>query len=466
MGIDRGDVRCVIHAACPKSVEHYQQETGRAGRDGLEAECVLLHSGSDAQKWRMLIQRSVDEALDRGVEVDPAWLEAQHELLRAMERIATTLVCRHKALSEYFGQAYEPPEGREGTPGQSGRVGDPGGCGACDVCLGEVAAMDDGTVVAQKILSCVARVGQRFGASHVAGVLVGEDSERIRRQGHERLSTFGLLRGHTKRAVAGLIEQLLGLGVLERVGGEYPVLRLNEASMEVLKGSRPVRLAEAGGRGKAKRADVERQTWEGVDRGLFEALRSLRKGLAEERGVPPYVIFGDATLRELARVRPGSLERMRGIHGIGERKLADLGEVFLEAVRSYAGEQGLELDVGGSAAAQSRGHGTDKETSADGPVPESRAPVFALFDQGLGIEEVARRAERSEGAVAQMLVEYIKRCAPDSLGAWVDPRTYELVRGAVEEHGLLSPKQLHEVIGEGATYEQVRWVRAHLAARG
>ena len=317
MGIDRSDVRCVIHAAVPKSVEHYQQETGRAGRDGLAAECVLLHSPADALRWRMLLERSAAEPAGNG-----EGLEAPLQLLEEMRRFCAPGRCRHRGLSEYFGQVYEPPVGAE-----------PPGCGACDVCLGESEGLVDGSRDAQMILSCVARVGPRYGMGHVVDVLRGADTERVRRLGHHELSTWGLMKGRDRKEIMNLAFQLLDQDLLARTGGEYPVLYLNEMSLAVMRGEHPVQLVPV----RVKRARTtarEAASWEGVDRDLFDSLRELRTDLARQRNVPPYVIFSDASLRDMARGKPASAEQFLAVHGVGDKKLADFGEVFLACIRS------------------------------------------------------------------------------------------------------------------------------------
>jgi ATP-dependent DNA helicase RecQ len=322
MGIDRSDVRCVMHAAMPKSIEHYQQETGRAGRDGLEAECVLFYSAADAIRWESLIDKSAAEA---GAPAEVA--AAARDLLAHMRRFCAGAQCRHRKLSEYFGQTYGPPE-----------------CGACDVCLNEVEGVADATVTAQKILSCVARAGERFGTEHIADVLLGANTERVRRWHHEQLSTYGLLKGTTRKALTSMVYQLIDAGVLERTADERPVLRLNQDSWAVLRGQRTVRLVQPKAEG-VKHTRVDAESWEGVDRGLFESLRTLRREVAEERGVPAYVVFGDATLRDMARARPGSPAAFLNVRGVGERKLADLGARFLAHIAGYCREHGLVLDA-------------------------------------------------------------------------------------------------------------------------
>jgi ATP-dependent DNA helicase RecQ len=324
MGIDRSDVRAVIHAAMPKSIEHYQQETGRAGRDGLEAECVLLYSAADVLRWESLIEKS---AADAGV--GPEIAAAARQLLDHMRRFCAGARCRHRQLSEYFGQAYA---------GAS--------CEACDVCLDEVEGLADATVAAQKILSCVARAGERFGAEHIVDVLLGADTERVRRWQHERLSTYGLMKGSGRKALANMLYQLLDEGLLERSTGDRPILRLNEQSRAVLRGERAVRLLQP--KAKVGKTRVERDSWEGVEPGLFEALRALRREIAERRGVPAYVLFSDAALREMARLRPGSAAALLAVRGVGERKLADYGRRFLECIASYCRDHRLSLDPAGA----------------------------------------------------------------------------------------------------------------------
>ncbi len=321
MGIDRSDVRCVIHAAMPKSIEHYQQETGRAGRDGLEAECVLLYSAADVLRWESLIEKSALDAKEPA-EV----IAAARELLEHMRHLCSGLHCRHKRLSEYFGQKYSRPN-----------------CEACDVCLDEVEGLADATVTAQKILSCVARAGERFGGEHIIDVLLGANTERVRRWAHEKLTTYAILKGTNRKSLTNMLYQLIDAGLLERSNDERPVLQLNEASWEVLRGQRAVRLVQP--KEKVQKTRYEKKSWEKVDEGLFEALRILRRKLADQRGVPAYVLFNDSTLRDLARLRPSTPSALLSVRGVGEKKLADLGQRFIEEIVTYCRENRLQLDV-------------------------------------------------------------------------------------------------------------------------
>ncbi len=316
MGIDRSNVRLVIHATMPKSVEAYQQETGRAGRDGLPAECLLLYSPSDGSRWSRLIERSGAES-----GADPGATRAQLELVEQMRRLASSMRCRHAQLSEHFGQAYEKDD-----------------CGACDVCLGETRAEADSVKIAQILMSGVARTGERYGAGHVADVVRGAQTEPVTSRGHDRLSVFGLLNDRTRRELMSLLDQLVAAEAL--VVGEHRVLLFGPRGVGVMRGEDEVALAVPLGTRSTRRergrtraaADANARPLTPDEKELFERLRGLRREIAEERGVPPYVVFSDATLREMCRERPTSRESMLEVKGVGRSKLEAFGSQFLEAI--------------------------------------------------------------------------------------------------------------------------------------
>jgi ATP-dependent DNA helicase RecQ len=327
MGIDRSDVRCVIHAALPKSIEHYQQETGRAGRDGLEAECVLLYGPQDTMRWRRLIEQSAEDA-EQPEEVT----RAASRLLGHMSGYAAGGLCRHKVLSEYFGQPYESAD-----------------CGACDVCLRESTedreADPESQVIAQKILSCVARVEQRFGVGHIVKVLTGSNDKMVRSFRHDELSTFGILKEIDRKQLYSLVYQLVEQGVLDRTENDRPLLKLNAASWEVLRDERSVHLVRPKPR-VVKATQIEASSWEDVDRALFESLRDLRRTMAGERHVPAYVIFSDASLRDMARRKPRSSEEFLATHGVGAQKLKRFGERFLAHIGAHCAAKEHNADRG------------------------------------------------------------------------------------------------------------------------
>jgi ATP-dependent DNA helicase RecQ len=306
MGIDRSNVRFVIHAGAPRSLEHYQQEAGRAGRDGLSSECVLISSPADFARWRSLLESTGE------------WSEPVRLLMRDMERYAAATTCRHRALVEYFGQRLEH------VP-----------CGACDWCLGELERIAEPAVLAQKILSAIARTGQRWGVGHVVSVLRGESSETIASRGHDQLSVFGLLRDVPASELRGYVDQLTQSGFIERTGNQYPTLQISATGADLLRGrAECVLYRQPHQPAKRRKGRVYRDPGGTVDESLFGRLRQLRLELARARGVPPYVIFHDTTLRELAARRPGTLTELLDIPGIGERKAEVYGPAILAVLAS------------------------------------------------------------------------------------------------------------------------------------
>lgn len=315
MGIDKSNVRYLIHTGMPKSLEHYQQETGRAGRDGLEAECCLFYLGGDYGIWKSLMS-----------DMEP---EAQKIAMFKLSRIynyCTGGVCRHKAILRYFGQ-----------------ILDKNNCSACDICLGELDCIDDALQTAQKILSCVLRLEQRFGGGYTASVLTGSHEKRILENKHDELSTYGLLSSYEKHTVHDWIEQLEGQDYIEKVG-EYNILNVTEKGWQTLKGKETPRLLRPAQKA-AKVSKVIIDSWEGVDENLFEALRKVRAAIARKKGVPAYIVFGDAALRDMARRRPSTTERFLEVKGVGEIKCQQYGKVMLAAIRDYCQANSLEMDV-------------------------------------------------------------------------------------------------------------------------
>ena len=309
MGIDKPNVRFVVHYDLPKNIESYYQETGRAGRDGLPAEALLLFGYGDIAISRGLIESGGNPEQNR--------IELQK--LNAMIGMAEALTCRRRVLLGYFGEQLDED------------------CGNCDVCLNPPERFD-ATEEARKALSCVFRVGQRFGMGHVIEVLRGSHSQRITSLGHDRLSTYGIGREISPDAWGSLIRQLIHLGYLEQDMGNYSVLRLTAKARPLLKGEESLTLARprvrvAPARQPAKRGSREKLVY---DAALFQELRALRKQLADEQQVPPFVIFGDAILMEMAAYRPLDAGELVRINGVGAHKLGRYGEQFLQVIRTFA----------------------------------------------------------------------------------------------------------------------------------
>jgi ATP-dependent DNA helicase RecQ len=318
-------------------------------------------------------------------------------------------------------------------------------------------AAPDSQVIAQKILSCVARVQESFGSKHVIDVLRGVSNAKVLDRGHDKLSTFGLLQHERENQIREWIHQLIDHEVLcIEQRDMYSILRLNPASWAVMKGAQTVSLARAGKRERVRRSRAETASWEGVDDGLFEALRALRKRLAEEQGVPPFVVFSDATLRELARRRPSSREHMRSVYGIGEAKLASFGDLFLDCIKSHCREQDLEMD-------QSVAPRTD-ESAETGPSMNARRS-FPRFRAGVGIDAVMKEMGLARSTVCGYLCDYIRTEKPGSVTPWVDDQRFEQIADAVRQYGSERLKPIFVALGEQVSYDDIRIVVATLEAR-
>ncbi|MCK4519546.1 MAG: DNA helicase RecQ [Candidatus Omnitrophica bacterium] len=312
MGIDRSNIRFIIHAGMPKSIEHYQQETGRAGRDGLLAFCYLFYGGGDYRLWSFFAEKSSER-------------EVLIEKLRSMYNFCTQPQCRHRVLVNYFSQSYD---------GHS--------CRACDYCLNELEMVDDALVTGQKILSCVADVRCEhygFGAGYVVDVLKGKLTEKIKYAGHHNLSVFGVMGEESEPFIRYMIEQLVGQEFLSKER-EFSTLLVTDMGKQLLNGELFPILAKPLLRAKKKeiikksreKREIE---WGEVDQELFQVLREKRIELAQKKGVPAYIIFGDKTLRDMAAKKPLTKEAFSGIYGVGENKLKSYANIFIKIIRSY-----------------------------------------------------------------------------------------------------------------------------------
>ena len=433
MGIDKSNVRYVIHTGAPKSLEHYQQETGRAGRDGLEAECWLLWTTANFITWRKMQEDLPGEAKAHAL-----------ECLKGIERFCTGVICRHKALVEHFDQKYEAVN-----------------CGACDVCLDQLDLVSDPLIIAQKILSCIVRVKESFGADYVAQVLVGSKEARILENGHDQLSTYGLLKEERKEAVRDWIEQLSSQGFIERVG-EYNTLNVTPDGWKLLKGQAEVRLLKPSKKkATADRATkIEAASWDGVDRELFEVLRGLRRRVAEGHGVAPFIVFADTTLRDLARRRPTTLVNFRQVHGIGEKKTADFGSLFIAAIQEHCAQCNLSMDVFGTPESPVRTEPPPRQRAAAAEEPASLTPskqiAFDLFKQGKSLEQVAEATSRSLSTVGDYLTEYLNVTAQSDPAPWLTESEFERIRDATKSAGLERLKPIFEALDETIPYDRIR----------
>jgi len=441
MGINKPNVRFILHYDLPKSIEGYYQEIGRAGRDGLPAHCLLLYSFSDAAKLRYFINQK---------EGDERRVAMQH--LDAIMRYAEDeTTCRRTTLLKYFGERYPPlPE-----PGQAGLEPDLN-CGSCDACTAAPLVLSDITIPAQKFLSCVKRAGERFGAGHIVDILRGSKGEKVLRYGHDRLTTYGIGTELTEKQWMGLARQLVQLGYLTQEG-EYRTLSLTGKAVEALRkrtaimGQLPE--AEARPRGE-KAAKVALDT----NNALFALLRQKRKELADEIGVPPYVIFSDRTLAEMAAFYPQSLESLLDISGVGQVKLRQYGETFLGIIKPYCEKHGLPEKA--RETEKNEKPGRDKSDSG-------RRYVFVgeAYNAGESIATLMDRYQVMAGTILDNLARFVAagntlRCGDDLRAlASSTPDEQEAAIQAFGELGTAFLKPVFDRLEGKVNYDELKILR-------
>jgi ATP-dependent DNA helicase RecQ len=418
MGIDKSNVRYVVHMDLPKNIESYYQETGRAGRDGLDSEALLFYTYADVAKMKNFVE----------VENNPEQTEIYLKKLNRMAEYGDLVTCRRKFLLNYFDEASENY------------------CGNCDICLTRVEQVD-GTVLAQKVLSAVTRLQERFGAGYVIDFLRGSNSAKISEE-HKQLKTFGIGADVSKEDWNNIIRDLLAQDYLSKSEGVYPVLKLTQKSAAVLKGSEKVMITKSKEVVEVSEAKVDYETT------LLQLLKETRRQIANEENVPAYIVLSDATLLELATYLPHNKEEFLKISGFGQVKIERYGKRFWDIVARYCREHNLKSRIHLKTPKRIRKERPEKET-------DTKQRTFELLEEGKTIAQIAATRNLSVSTIEAHLSFYIQR-GEISIEQVMDSTKIPAIQQALEKTGGVALTPVKELLGDNCSYGEIRMMMAHI----
>jgi len=432
MGINKPDVRFVIHYDLPQNLESYYQEAGRAGRDGEAAQCILFFGYGDTRSIEFLIDQKRHPETGEPLEEEQ---QIARQQLRQIVDYVSSPVCRRTIQLRYFGENLE------------------GNCANCDNCL-RPDPIEDWTVEAQKFLSCVARCKERFGMVYIIDVLRGSKAKRVLENRHDQLSTYGIGADRTKDDWKLLARSLLHQGLLDETTDGYSILRLNPQSWEVMKGQRSVMISVPP---RAVQAVVEEDEGDRTTTDLlFDALRRLRKRLADARNLAPYMVFPDSSLRHMARMRPRTPEQFIKISGVGQQKLDLYGDAFMSTIREICGDE--EPEQPNRDSVTDTVSATPQRSSSS--MGRTQFVTLEMHREGCSPEEIAEKRELKLTTIYDHLTQLLEAGHPVMLDALVHPERQVPIWEAFEVKGDIFLKELREFLGEMYSYEEIKLVRA------